>query len=333
MVKKIDNTDSRLIYSGQWESLNGQQAAYNDTLSLSTHAGDTISVNFDGISITVTGNVRPANDRQPTPKSSYAIDGDPSFFTFAPSSPLKSEFGKTFFTSKGLQRGAHKLLITNLVDNAPYLIDYITVTEGNGWWSWRGKDDPSRKQFDWNFSAQKVQTSSQTLPSSTTVPPSLSSGTSSTSAAPGTGNRGTATSAGTIAGAVIGSVIGIIVIVSIILAARRHRKTDGVKRDSGKYLTRTGNKERESSVRKFFRPQPQQMRLPTETGSISYKTRSSYHWGASEVNLDPLPRDLSSIGIPSRSRSEPPSLSSKDWRSYAGSKTETVSSTTSSHLS
>ncbi|KAJ3494579.1 hypothetical protein NLJ89_g10780 [Agrocybe chaxingu] len=147
MVKQIDNTDSRLIYSGLWESLNGQQGAYNGTLSLSTHAGDTTSVNFDGISITVTGNVIPPDDRQPTPKSSYAIDGAPSFFTFAPSSPLKSEFRKTFFTSKGLQRGTHKLLITNLVDNAPFLIDYITVTEGKGWWPWWGKGDPSKKMF------------------------------------------------------------------------------------------------------------------------------------------------------------------------------------------
>ncbi|CAA7270576.1 unnamed protein product [Cyclocybe aegerita] len=324
MVKQtFDNADPRLIYSGLWKSLDKQQGAYNDTLSLSTHAGDTISVNFDGVSITVIGNVIPPDDRQPTPKSSYAIDGEPSFFTFVPSSSSEPESGKTFFTSKRLQRGIHKLLITNLVDDAPYLIDYVTVTEGNGWWSWWRKDDPSRKQFDGNFRTQNIQSSSKTLPSSTTVPPSISSETSSTSATQETGNRGVATSAGTISGAVIGSIIGIIFVVLIILATWRHCN----------YLARSGTKERESSLRNFFRPQPPPTRLPTETGSISYKTCSSYHWSPSELNPDRLPRNISSVGTASRSRFEPSSVSEKDWRSYAGSTTETVSSTSSSHLS
>ncbi|KAJ3507329.1 hypothetical protein NLJ89_g6367 [Agrocybe chaxingu] len=137
MITKLDDADSSPIYSGSWQHLTNQKGAHEGTLSVSTRADDTVSFKFTGTFIAVVGFLVPSQGEVPVHKSAYTIDDSPFFFTFAPANT--SDGTTTFFMSNELPSGSHTLLVRNLIDNAPYVLDYVAVSQNviDRWWAQR----------------------------------------------------------------------------------------------------------------------------------------------------------------------------------------------------
>ncbi|KAI0684418.1 hypothetical protein C8Q76DRAFT_862827 [Earliella scabrosa] len=169
----IDDADSAVVYSNSpgW-ILDRLRGSMGDTRHGATHAGQTVSVKFQGTGIqvfSVLENVKRARQ----PQVSLSIDGA---FIANVTGPFKadgdSEFNVTFFSQRDLPFGEHELSMKNLIDQSPttFWLDYFLVDPGH----------PPPSTADLQVSVSSTPAS----PVQTPVPQTVLSSSSSTILAP-----------------------------------------------------------------------------------------------------------------------------------------------------
>ncbi|KAF8966155.1 hypothetical protein BDZ97DRAFT_723088 [Flammula alnicola] len=125
-VSTLDDRDPIIIYSSDtgWRQ-SGTTGEHDETSTFTGDAGATAKITFSGgSSIGVFGTIIPG----PPPQSAYSIDGGPAvtYIGNPPSTGLR--FGQRYFQSPSLPNNdSHTLIITTLVNNATYSLDFIEI--------------------------------------------------------------------------------------------------------------------------------------------------------------------------------------------------------------
>ncbi|CAA7265627.1 unnamed protein product [Cyclocybe aegerita] len=254
---QLDDTDPSLAFTGAWKYFgpgsDGTKAAFNKTLSWSERAGDNVTINFFGTSISVHGWLRrPQAEDTVMPVSSYTIDSDP-FVVYAPDKAAigsKTNISRAvFFSSRTLSMDNHTLVIKNEKDNGRYILDFVIVLN-------------STAPTPGSPPGPCESRGSGPMPSSTNSFACRSSALSS---------------GGRIAIAIVASIIGLMFVILFVLAVRRHRKKQrDMERNQAHQPTLKWIADTNDSLRDFFRHKTP-TGFNTETGSISYQTCSSAH--------------------------------------------------------
>ncbi|KAI0824994.1 hypothetical protein BC628DRAFT_1410425 [Trametes gibbosa] len=128
--RKFDDTDPSLVYTGDWFDNPGIHGAFNNTLSSTTHEGDTVHIEFVASQIVVIGaTVAPASASSNSgPISGYTLDNATnSLFLFQAGAANATSI--TFYNSGLLTFGKHTLDISvvRIQDDIPYLLDAIYI--------------------------------------------------------------------------------------------------------------------------------------------------------------------------------------------------------------
>ncbi|KAI0639550.1 hypothetical protein C8Q77DRAFT_1081786 [Trametes polyzona] len=130
--RKFDDTDPILEYTGDWFDNPRIANVFNNTLSSTTHAGDTVHIEFTASQIVVIGATVGPFGASPDagPVSGYTLDGAKnSVFLFQ--GDVANATSVVFFNSGPLSFGKHTLDITvlRIEDDIPYLLDEIFIQE------------------------------------------------------------------------------------------------------------------------------------------------------------------------------------------------------------
>ncbi|EMD34571.1 hypothetical protein CERSUDRAFT_107214 [Gelatoporia subvermispora B] len=129
-VINIDDTDSRIIYTGIWSLfgnfMHGNNSqGFDDTLALCQELGGQATLSFVGTQISVYGARGPAGVI--LENSTYSIDNGPVKTWFRDDNITSIMYNVTFFTSPTLADGmSHTLVITNF--GTWFFLDRIQVT-------------------------------------------------------------------------------------------------------------------------------------------------------------------------------------------------------------
>ncbi|KAF8966166.1 hypothetical protein BDZ97DRAFT_723466 [Flammula alnicola] len=126
-VSILDDRDPIIIYSSNtgWRQ-GGTTGEHRKTSMFTSEAGATAKITFNGgSSIGVFGTISAGG---PPPQSAYSIDGGPAV-TFIGNPPSTGfRFQQRYFQSKTLRTNdSHTLIITTLVHDATYSIDFIEI--------------------------------------------------------------------------------------------------------------------------------------------------------------------------------------------------------------
>jgi hypothetical protein len=136
-----DSNLTSITYLGTWQ-IGGVQPEYNSTTHGTDVAGSTATFVFNGMhNITVLFNFKPSSDPihqrigtavavygtlsiEGAAISTYSLD-DTTLVTFTAPSVQEPVYQTLFYQSPSLQDGLHHLVITSLVTNATFWLDYI----------------------------------------------------------------------------------------------------------------------------------------------------------------------------------------------------------------
>ncbi|KAI0343700.1 hypothetical protein BDW22DRAFT_1428250 [Trametopsis cervina] len=123
----VDDTDSSLLYTGQW--LRGGNPPEHDSTTHGTSSeGSIVIFPFHGTSVQVIGTIG-STGTDGTPTTSYSLDDNPATPYTAPKNPGSTLYNQTFFTSPTLPDGGHSLKVTLLSNNSYFWLDYLLVNQ------------------------------------------------------------------------------------------------------------------------------------------------------------------------------------------------------------
>ncbi|KAJ8095530.1 hypothetical protein PM082_023056 [Marasmius tenuissimus] len=128
MITRIDERDPQLVFTptDAW-SPGGKKPEYMETTMGTTIVGARVSFNFTGTGIGVFGTI--SNNRQaPTVTNTYTIDGgSPVQRSQKPVLGFQPQYNAKMFSVRGLEDGAHNLVMEVMVNNSETYIDYFEV--------------------------------------------------------------------------------------------------------------------------------------------------------------------------------------------------------------
>ncbi|KAF9458137.1 hypothetical protein BDZ94DRAFT_1271524 [Collybia nuda] len=122
-----DHDRSRIRYAGGTWFAAGSPNEYAQTTFGTRDAGSRATFVFSGSSVKVYGTVPEIGVSSIAPISTYSVDGSSST-TFAPSLGSSPEYRKLFYASPPLKDGEHTLVITSIVKDCFFWLDYIEYT-------------------------------------------------------------------------------------------------------------------------------------------------------------------------------------------------------------
>ncbi|KAF9458121.1 hypothetical protein BDZ94DRAFT_146921 [Collybia nuda] len=125
-VQQIDDTDTRIRYSGRWEAA-GNPDEYNMTTHGTNSAGAQAEFVFNGTSVAVYGTIEAKSDSIFSAVSMYTIDGSsPTPNVGMPGNNIL--YNQLLYRSLNLADGQHTLIITSTLGGGSMLwLDYLQV--------------------------------------------------------------------------------------------------------------------------------------------------------------------------------------------------------------